>query len=266
MHYFNRREGVDSRALTSTGTPTDGHQRSSTKEKKKSAKRTQSEDKVPPPQVDQGKPDSGSGFGIWEFLTSIGAGDETAEPQSKYWQLEDQIKAQSLKEAELLARLDENKRKLKERETELEELKKTLCMYDDFSEADIQRTVNSINTKVQDLARNTAISWLDTVSSVSGSVEDGGEVNEVEIVDIKGLIGNQLVDALSGGSDSKFADALLQAAWQASILATVAKIISSFSASLTTFDEWQVGHEILKTIADEVMMGGKQLCVEGSRK
>lgn len=257
MNYqYYGHEGSDPQVVNPTRTRTDGQQGLLTKAKYRS-KRGPSDDKPPRRQFDQEKANSGFHVGLpWGYRVSIGPGDETAELQSKNQQMEDHIKAQWRKEQELLTRLEERERRLQEKEAELEELKNTLCMYNDCSEADIQRMVDSINTKVQNLACNTAIPWLNTVSRISDSAKDDGEVSEVEMDNIKRLIGIQLVNALSG--ESQFADTLLPLAWQASILATVAKIISSFSATLATSSEERAGDAVLKTIADGVMMRGEQ--------
>ncbi|KAG8902707.1 hypothetical protein FRC01_009499, partial [Tulasnella sp. 417] len=196
---------------------------------------------------------------VVEISGSFGSGDQLAELQRKNEELE-------LKETELRARLEEKDNQLQERETELnelkktlsmyDELKKTLCMYDDCSETDLRRMVDSINTRIADVACTTAIHWLRDVSKTSENTRHSGKVSEAEMGDIERLIGIQVVNLLSDGGE--VAAMLLPLAWQASIIATVAKILSSFSAPLAISREWQAGDVLLRKIADDVMMGEVQ--------
>lgn len=228
-------------------------QKSATKERRR-PERASSADQYPTIHVDR-EQDSN----ILQICSYFGAGDQLAELERKNQELE-------LKEKDLRARLEEKEHQLHERETEVQELKKTLeihgemketlCMYDDCSEVDMRKMVDSVNTRIQDVACSTAILWLRNLPKDSDSVGDGEEASEAEVNDLKELIGPHVVDLLSEGGE--IAATLLPLAWQASIIATVAKILSSFSASLVISRESQAGDELLRKIANEVMMGGKQ--------
>ncbi|KIO27485.1 hypothetical protein M407DRAFT_232745 [Tulasnella calospora MUT 4182] len=255
-------EGGNSRAVTSTRMQPDSSSRQLTSGGRR-LKRSSSDDRLPRYQ-DRPYEQNDFRFPIslsFKLPWPFGTGDQLAELQSKHQELEDQVKrmreAHWLKEKELRERLGEKERRLNERETELEELKNTLCMYDDCSEADIMKAADNINTKIQDLTCNTAIPWLKAVSGTSNSAGNGGEVGDVEMDDIKGLIGIPLVKALMSAG-RQVATTLLPLAWQACMLATVAKIISSFSASLASSGKEQTGDAVLRTIANEVMMGEAQ--------
>ncbi|KAG9044027.1 hypothetical protein FS837_008863 [Tulasnella sp. UAMH 9824] len=248
----------NSQAVASTRTRLDGQQGQLTRWKPR--RRSSSVDRFPPPhQLDYGQSDPWFPISIpfsFKLPWFFGSGDQVSELRVKNQQLEDQVERMGRKEKDLRETLKENDRRLRERETELEELKTTFCMYNDCSEADIQSMADSINAKTQDLACNTAIRWLRTASKTSDSAGDGVEVTETEMDRVKRLIGTQLVNALSGGG--QFTNTLLPLAWQASIFITVANVISSFSASLAGSSEERAGDAVLRKVAEQVMNGEAQ--------
>ncbi|KAG8929280.1 hypothetical protein FRC00_001497 [Tulasnella sp. 408] len=222
-------------------------------------KRSSSVDRFSHRQLDHGQSDFGFSISIpfsFKLPWPFGSGNQLSDLQVKNQQLEAQVERMLWKEKDLRETLKEKSRRLQERESELEELKMTLCMYNDCSEAEIQSRADSINDKIQELACNTAIPWIDAISMTSDSAGDGGEVTEAEMNNIRGFIGIQLVNALSVGNGS--ATTLLPLAWQASILDTVAKVISCFSASLAVSSEERAGDAVLRRVAKEVMIGESQ--------
>ncbi|KAG8937828.1 hypothetical protein FRC00_000352 [Tulasnella sp. 408] len=123
-----------------------------------------------------------------------------------------------------------------EKESELLEMKTTLRMYDECPAAEILTTLNSINSRIKSLAQNTAQRWMRGGSKAPGSERS---LSDSEVEGGRRVIGTQLVDALTSSSTepNSSVSILLPLAWQASIVAVVAKILSSFAAGLPTSPE-----------------------------
>ncbi|KAG8937831.1 hypothetical protein FRC00_000355 [Tulasnella sp. 408] len=217
---------------------------------------------------------SGSGPGWWPF----GGGEQLSPLQRRNRELESQVEdltgvVSSLEKEsrDLESHVDHLKRtlssrekaykdELSEKESELAELKKTLCMYDECSEAELGKMVDGINTRIQSLARNLAVKWVREASKAS----DGGEtrvvVGEERVAYLGEVVGVQLVNALKGASVGRtpFTPILLQLAWQASIVAVVKKILSCFSASLAASTETSQIENAFRAVGTAVKGGEVQ--------
>ncbi|KAG8937834.1 hypothetical protein FRC00_000358 [Tulasnella sp. 408] len=150
--------------------------------------------------------------------------------------------------------LEQQFNNLREKETELGELKRTLRMYDESSERDLQTKVDEINAKIQ-ATEGTAMRWTKASSSSPVVAANDGEVGDAGDDNVERVIGGLLFHALR---DSKVATPCLMVAWQACIVATVEKILCSFSATLAISEEGQLSDAVLKRISDEVMAGEVQ--------
>lgn len=214
-----------------------------------------------------------SGFSLPLRLFSIVTGDQLPDHPSRNRSLEEQVKrmreAHLLKERELqrvaqthLLIAKELEAKLAEKAAELEESKRVHCMYDDVSEIVIHNLVDNINTRTQELAQRTAVRWFKGLSKASSRAKASGEAGKAEVVKIEGLLGIQLSNALhlttAQGQIHRSAPMFLQFAWQASIVATVAKILSSFSSGLPSSGYGQPRGKVFRRVAEGVMSGGKQ--------
>ena len=74
-------------------------------------------------------------------------------------------------------------------------MKTTLRMYDDCSEVDIASMMNGINTRIQNLTRNTAQRWLRGFSKASETGENNSP-SESEMEDFQRIVGPQLANTL----------------------------------------------------------------------
>ncbi|KAG9009249.1 hypothetical protein FRB90_008493 [Tulasnella sp. 427] len=150
---------------------------------------------------------------------------ENRELQAQIQELRDSL---SLKEREY-------RDQMSAKESELEELKKALCMYDECSEVDVRNIVDGINTRIQSLARNLAVRWTKEASKGLTGAETREAAGGAEVQRLREVIGTQLVTTLSDSSlgRSQFSALFLQLAWQASLVAVVHRILSSFSAILS---------------------------------
>ncbi|KIO27472.1 hypothetical protein M407DRAFT_190827 [Tulasnella calospora MUT 4182] len=159
-------------------------------------------------------------------------------------------------------KLEEKRFQLEQKEVELADMRKTLCMYDDCSEADITKMVETINTKIQNCSRNIAIRWIKEASKPSVGSGDQKPVTEEEAATLRSVIGVHLVDALqkSTPGQTKYAALFLQVAWRACIVATVTKILSSFSAPPADIEEAERRRidATLQSISGKVMDGESQ--------
>lgn len=195
---------------------------------------------------------SSSGPNRWPF----GGPEQLSLLQRQNRDLESRVdhlaKTLSLKEKE-------HREELAEKEGELAELKRTLCMYDECSEVDIGNMVDGINTRIQSLARNLAVKWIKEASRASDGGEDVIIAGEAEVERLKGVIGVQLVNALNDASPrrTKFTTIFLQLAWQASIIAVVNKILSSFSVALASSAEGVAIEQALRAVSGAVRGGGE---------
>ncbi|KAG8957099.1 hypothetical protein FRC00_004471 [Tulasnella sp. 408] len=146
--------------------------------------------------------------------------------------------------------------RLSERERELGELKKTLCMYDDCSEVDIASMMNVINTRIENLALNAARRWLRGISKTE-QVPESNPLNEEEMETLKWIVGPELLEALRSPppEQSRCVVVLLPLAWQASVVVVVWKILSSFVAGLATSSEGHTVDVALQRISGLVKAG-----------
>lgn len=142
-----------------------------------------------------------------------------------------------------------------EKDAELAEMKKILCMYDDCSEVDIRNMVDDINKKIRGLARSVAVRWIKDASRMSEESVAAKLVTEEEVKTMRECIGDQLVNALEGArpGQSQCAPLFLQCAWQASIAFVATKILASFSARLAASPEGYHLDGALRSISAEVM-------------
>ncbi|KAG8987171.1 hypothetical protein FRB90_003563, partial [Tulasnella sp. 427] len=153
--------------------------------------------------------------------------------------------------AELVSRLTKA-------ESELRELKTTLCMYDECSAADIAKSLKGINSRIQDLAQNTAKRWLGSPPKPPRSVK---LPNKSKIEAFKRIVGPELVDALASspdGSNKTICDVLLPLAWQASIVVVVFKILYAFCAVLPGSEEGAVLNSFLHKLSGVIKSGEAQ--------
>lgn len=168
---------------------------------------------------------------------------------------------QGMAQTHLLTK-NELEAKLAEKEAELEELKGVLCMYDDCSEIVIHNLVDNINTRTQELAQRTAVRWFKGLSKASVCAQAFREAGKAEVAKMEGLLGIQLSNALRLTMEQeqihRSAPMFLQFAWQASIIATVAKILSSSSAGLASSGYGQPSGKVSRKFAKGVMSRGKQ--------
>lgn len=174
--------------------------------------------------------------------------NQNRELKQDVFQLQQIVTGKDKEIAQALARLAE-------RESELEEMKKTLCMYEDFSAVEIAGTLSGINSRIQNLAQNTAQRWMRDPSKAPGGERPP---SDPELEGCRRVIGAQLVDAFrsptleSNGS----ASILLPLAWQASIVAVVAKILSAFAAGLPTLPDGMSLDTVLQTISGTIKTEG----------
>ncbi|KAG8922379.1 hypothetical protein FRC00_007506 [Tulasnella sp. 408] len=187
-------------------------------------------------------------------------GELLANNQTLKNQIEQFIKIMESKEREYNVKLDEKRAQLEQREVELAEMKKTLCMYDDCSEAEITNTVDAINTKIQSFSRSVAGRWVKDASKPSDGAGDQTPATKEEAAYLSRIIGVNLVDALNGSApgQTKYAALFLQVAWRACIVATVTKILSSFSAPLAGTAEGLQIDATLRRISDKIIDGEVQ--------
>ncbi|KIO22618.1 hypothetical protein M407DRAFT_27876 [Tulasnella calospora MUT 4182] len=166
------------------------------------------------------------------------------------------------KQGEHNIKLEEKRVQLEQKEVELADLKKTLSLYNDCSEADTTNMVETINTKVQSFSRNIAGRWIKDASKPSAGGGDQKPVTEEEAANLSSVIGVHLVNALRNSTpgQTKYASLFLQVAWRACIIATVTKILSSFSAPPADIEdaERQRIDATLQSISGKVMDGETQ--------
>ncbi|KAG8996765.1 hypothetical protein FRB90_012639 [Tulasnella sp. 427] len=175
---------------------------------------------------------------------------------------ERELRGRMYERDELRRRLNEVEKglgaKLAEKERELEEMKKTLCMYDDCSEVDIASMMSGINTRIHSLARNTAQRWLRGSNKLPEETRDTRPfLTEVEMETCRGIIGAGLVRALGSPSpgQSRCVLVLLPLGWQAAMVKVVAKILSSFVAGIAASEEGRTFDKALQKVSDQVRKG-----------
>ncbi|KIO22621.1 hypothetical protein M407DRAFT_216245 [Tulasnella calospora MUT 4182] len=153
-----------------------------------------------------------------------------------------------------------HREELAEKDSELAELKKTLCMYDECSEVEIGNMVDGINTRIQSLARHLAVRSVKGASKASDRGENETMVSAAHVERLRGVIGVPLLNALDGASlgQTTFTAMFLQLAWQASIVDVVQKIISCFSASLARSQDGSQIESALWSVAEAVREGEVQ--------
>ncbi|KAG9043147.1 hypothetical protein FS837_009946 [Tulasnella sp. UAMH 9824] len=186
--------------------------------------------------------------------------DLWADNQALKSQIERYIKVLESKEREYNIKLDEKRAQLEQKDVELAEMKKTLCMYDDCSESDITNMVEAINTKIQSFCRNVSGRLIKDASKPAEGSVDQKHASEEEAANLTRVIGIPLVNALNNSTPgkTKYAALFLQVAWRACIVATVTKILFSFSAPLTSTAEGQRIDMVLRSISGKVMNGEAQ--------
>lgn len=160
----------------------------------------------------------------------------------------------------LSSREKDFREELAEKDGELAELKKTLCMYDECSEVDIGNMIDGINTRIQSLARNLALRWVKEASKAPGRGENEIMVSEAQVERLRGVIGVPLVNALDGASLGRttFTAMFLQLAWQASVVDVVQRVLSCFSATLAKSQDGPQIENALWAVADAVKGEGKR--------